>query len=86
MKIDNIPITPEDAAVIRKLDEQRTANAAFVEQMRAAGERRNADLIAQGRDIWLALGTKYDLDLAHVQYDLTPKGDALRVMAAQFNG
>lgn len=81
---DPIAITPEDAARLRKLDEGRAANMAFVEQVRVAGERRNAALIEEGRQVWTEIAKKYELDLNHISYNLNEQGDQLIAKAAQF--
>ena len=85
MNFDPIKITPEEVAMIRKLDEQRASNAAFAEQVRQAGERRNMELVGQGRELWTMLAKKYSLDNEHCQYSLNKEGDALIVLAAQFS-
>jgi hypothetical protein len=82
---DPIAISAEHAEALRKLNALRVGNAAFVEQMRQAGERRNAELVSQGQQLWQELATAYGLDVQHVGYDLAQDGsNALIVVQAAF--
>lgn len=81
---DIIKLTDEEAAGLRTIEETRAANAAFAEQVRTAGERRNLALVEKSREIWVALAKKYNLDLERVNYGLTADGSALKVRAVQF--
>lgn len=83
-KPEDIKLDPTDAEALRKLNDQQASNAAFAEQVRVAGERRNMELVQQGRTIWTGLAKKYDLDVQNVQYALNTEGTALVVMGAQF--
>ena len=67
---DPITLAPEDAQRIVKLNEKRAGNEAFVQSVITAGERRNVELLAEGRALWEELGKKHSLDLEHVSYDI----------------
>lgn len=86
MKPDVISLEPEDASRLRKLNDKRASNAAFAEQVRAAGERRNMDLITEGRALWSEIAKKYGLDIQHAQYDLNAEGTGLDTLAVQYGG
>lgn len=86
INLDPIPLTAEEAAAVRKLEDQRVSVMVTAEQFRTALERRNEEIIAKGREIWGALAEKYSLDMAHVQYNLGPTGDKLVVTAVQLGG
>lgn len=64
-----IELTPEEVSALRKLVEKQQANQEFVQQVLTAGERRGAELIAEGRAIWDGLAKKYGLDLKKVGYE-----------------
>lgn len=82
---DPIEISSEDAEKLRKLNAIRVGNAAFVEQMRQSGERRNAELVQQGAQLWTELATKYGLDVQNTGYDLAPDGsNKLVILQASF--
>lgn len=82
---DPIALEASEADALRKLNELRVGNAGFVEQVRAAGERRNAELVKQGAELWTQLSSKYGLDVTHVGYDLAPDGsNNLVVIQASF--
>ena len=65
---ETVIITPEELASLTKLDTQRESVAAFVQQVVTAGERRNTELLEQGKAVWEGLAVKYKLDLQHVAY------------------
>lgn len=69
-----VTLDAADADKLRKFDEQRAGAAAFVQQIMVAGERRNAELLHHGREMWQELGKKYTLDLQHESYELAQDG------------
>jgi hypothetical protein len=82
-----IEISAGHADGLRKLNAMRIGNAGFVEQMRVAGERRNAELVQEGAKLWSELATTYNLDVEHVAYDLASDGsNKLVILQAQFAG
>lgn len=67
--LGNQELTAEEASQFVKLNAAREGVAGFVQQVVTAGERRNAELVEQGRALWEAVAKKYDLDLQHVAYE-----------------
>jgi hypothetical protein len=79
-----VSISENDATLLRKLNDLRTSNASFVESVRVAGERRNMELLAQGRELWTRIAKEYSLDLEHEQYDISPDGNELVLLAVRY--
>lgn len=69
MEYPSIKLTSDEAAKMAKLNAKREANQAFVQQVVTAGERRNEELLTEGRELWAELAKTYSLDLERVAYD-----------------
>lgn len=82
MNLEPITIEPSDIALINAFNAKREGVASFVQNIMMAGEKRNADLIEEGRAMWTALAAKYGLDVQRVSYEL--RGDKITPVAARF--
>lgn len=74
MERRTVALDAVDADKLRKFDEDRAGAAAFVQQIMVAGERRNAQLLHTGRELWQEIGKKYGIDLQHESFELATDG------------
>lgn len=73
----SVKIAEADAKALRDLNDKIKGLQAWVAAISAQGERKMAELTAEGRAIWQRLAKEYDLDLKTVNYDLNDAGDTL---------
>ena len=72
-----VTLDADDAKALRDLNDKIKGVQGWVTAVSQQGERRMAELAAEGREQWGKLQAKYKLDLKNVNYDLNEDGTLL---------
>ena len=77
MNYPKIPLTEDEGKCLAALEDKNRALQTIIETAQQSWERRGAELVSEGREVWRDLGKKYNLDLERVNYTLSPDGKEL---------
>lgn len=69
-----IKLDPDLAKRLQKLNDKQIGIQQFVGMIQQQGESRIAELVEEGRAIWNAIASRYNLDVERVQYNLDKDG------------
>jgi hypothetical protein len=79
-----VELDVEDAQALVNLNIKADSIRKFVASMTEEGEKRIAALQHETADFWQEAAEKYNLDIMHVNYTLSPDGKAAVPMAMRF--
>ncbi len=65
-----IKLSPKEAAMLNKVTAKRQGLDQFVQTIMQQGEARLAELMAEQKDVWTAIGKAHGVDFEKVDYAL----------------
>lgn len=78
MNIPTVTLSEGDARRLRDLNDKQAGLQRAVQGFVEVGERRAAELQAQGRELFTELAKSYNLDLVHIEY--VPSADGTQLV------
>lgn len=80
-----VELTAEESAALVRLNDNMQACNDFLGQMQQRCQAQLVQLQGETRNVWTQLADKYDLDLKHVNYELSRDGKSLVATAERFD-